>query len=703
MRVSTFICVTTSLFIGAVILISNCGSNWHVAKGSIAGPYRAFSKEKIYANVGVYIGLDSVNITMKALPIHRHHEEINYNERFYWIGANQMKHEFQRALAKGLPFPILTISEYLSQDGEGFNWGRHYRLAGYYTSISLWLAFASWILMNILLCAVPRYGAYTMQLTGLLMLLSNLLYIMMIPGKPLRIPFEGSTLIFSYGWCFWLVFAAGLTAVFIGATVSIVDILFPNKFSTILEVDYDTPYRYFVGNDIHIVGSLPPPLNAYYYHHQHQSSLSTTISSNQSNQSSHHLYQKKNKLSSNNHNNILRHYSASKTASLTTNTSSCCAGSTTRLTSSSTTTTTNHHHHQSIAKTKSDASTCTRDDDDLLMMIMANNDKKKDNETITSCNNRIECIVDVNDDGCADLKKHQQQIFTTKAEIETNSNSENNNDDNNNNTIIVSNYSKDSVQRINQLNQDVIDDDDDKQFAFENRAYHIDDDDDDDHRFKEKNLNQGEETKEFLLNKDKQPEVKSSSNELLLLSSTPTPSTSLMMIKSSSSISSPSPSLSSSSPISTDIDDDDDVEDDAANESDVSTTIIDGKRAISLSNFGKFTEQYEKRENFFNHNPHNNNSHHSTTFGYPLASAGFRAIKSGFINRQQRNKSSTATTTTNETTSKSMKIKRLKSSTLSSSLDKDDTNGNGHPKSSTTTTTTATTVRVDLSSSAAMW
>lgn len=64
--------------------------------------------------------------------------------------------------------------------------------------------------MNILLCAVPRYGAYTMQLTGLLMLLSNLLYIMMIPGKPLRIPFEGSTLIFSYGWCFWLVFAAGM-------------------------------------------------------------------------------------------------------------------------------------------------------------------------------------------------------------------------------------------------------------------------------------------------------------------------------------------------------------------------------------------------------------------------------------------------------------------------------------------------------------
>ena len=125
-------------------------------------------------------------------------------------------------------------------------------------------AFASWILMNILLCAVPRYGAYTMQLTGILMLFSNLLYTCMIPANGLRIPFEGAVLTFTYGRCFWMVFTAGITAIIIGATVSIVDILFPNKFSTILEVDYDTPYRYFVGNDAHIIGSLPSPMSAYY-------------------------------------------------------------------------------------------------------------------------------------------------------------------------------------------------------------------------------------------------------------------------------------------------------------------------------------------------------------------------------------------------------------------------------------------------------
>ncbi len=56
------------------------------------------------------------------------------------LSATEMKQEFQTALAKGLPFPILTITEYLSQDGEGFCWGRSYRLAGYYANILLWWA-----------------------------------------------------------------------------------------------------------------------------------------------------------------------------------------------------------------------------------------------------------------------------------------------------------------------------------------------------------------------------------------------------------------------------------------------------------------------------------------------------------------------------------------------------------------------------------
>lgn len=109
--------------------------------------------------------------------------------------------------------------------------------------------------MNVLLCAVPRYGAYTMMLTGVLLLCTNVTYALLLPKPPLLIPFEGAQLRFQLGWCFWAVCAAGFLALFVGFIYALLDTLYPNKFSTILEVDYDTPYRYFVGNDAHLLSS----------------------------------------------------------------------------------------------------------------------------------------------------------------------------------------------------------------------------------------------------------------------------------------------------------------------------------------------------------------------------------------------------------------------------------------------------------------
>ena len=40
------------------------GSSWHVARTEIVSSYRAFSKEKIVAELGAYIGLAHVNITL---------------------------------------------------------------------------------------------------------------------------------------------------------------------------------------------------------------------------------------------------------------------------------------------------------------------------------------------------------------------------------------------------------------------------------------------------------------------------------------------------------------------------------------------------------------------------------------------------------------------------------------------------------------
>lgn len=143
--------------------------------------------------------------------VKRTNVDINYNERFYWIEPNQMRHEYHTALERGLPYPILTVVEYLSQDDAGFNWSRQYRAAGYYSSIVLWLSVCVCILMFCLHCAAPKYGIYTMQVLGCLLLFTNLIYFTLVPKgeQKLVIPFEGQSLSLKFGWNFWLVLIGG--------------------------------------------------------------------------------------------------------------------------------------------------------------------------------------------------------------------------------------------------------------------------------------------------------------------------------------------------------------------------------------------------------------------------------------------------------------------------------------------------------------
>lgn len=269
------------MLIGCSIGVAYWGTSWHVGQVTIQSQYRAGSALKLHADVGVYIGLRSVNITYKARqeekpndPRHIHHlnyEEINFNERFYFVGPTEMKVEHEKAKAQGLPYVILTITEYLSKSDEGFCWGFQYRKAGYYAANMLIISIAVWITMLILLCAVPRYGFHTLIIIGLLLLVTLAIYTLLLPSKPLVIPFEDATLTFNYGWSYWLVFACGILATLSGAVISIVDYVYPNKCATILEVDYDTPYRYFVGNDAHLFGGLANGING----HRHPSLTST--------------------------------------------------------------------------------------------------------------------------------------------------------------------------------------------------------------------------------------------------------------------------------------------------------------------------------------------------------------------------------------------------------------------------------------------
>lgn len=243
-KFTTFSAVTISLFVGGTILITIFGSTWHVANTSAVCTYRAFSKEKIAADIGVYVGLKHVNITLQASTNNNNSwtTDVDFNERFLWLDSYQMGNSFKDALVRGLPYPILTIAEYFTIGQDGLAWGGQYRAAGYFAIIMLWTSFSVWVLMNLMLIAVPRYGALLMTTCGFLLLGTCCGYFGMLPETPLTIHIEGSTLHFRFGWCYWLVLIAGSVCLLAGVIITTIEIIYPHSFSTILEVDYDTPY-----------------------------------------------------------------------------------------------------------------------------------------------------------------------------------------------------------------------------------------------------------------------------------------------------------------------------------------------------------------------------------------------------------------------------------------------------------------------------
>lgn len=222
---------------------------------NILAPYRSFSREKIPGTIGAYIGLNHVNITLKALPIGNWTmRDIDFNEQFRWDAALDMHDSYKLALKRGLPNPILAVAEYFSLGREGFAWGGQYRAAGYFASIMLYASLACWFLMNLMLITVPRYGAYTKIVIGLLLIATNVGYSHCLPKPPLMVIVEGGRLTFHYGWCYWLVLIAGILCVCVGTIISFIDLIWPHTFSTVIEVYFDTPYdRHVIIEESHDV------------------------------------------------------------------------------------------------------------------------------------------------------------------------------------------------------------------------------------------------------------------------------------------------------------------------------------------------------------------------------------------------------------------------------------------------------------------
>lgn len=243
-----FIRITLSLFVGAVILLTNFSYSWETAQINTLTKYKAGIAKDITADIGVHIGLRGINITLKGVPEQQINETINYNEHFSWewrqgrLGfgpyAGRFNQEYRSAQLRGLPLPILWIAEYFTFDGEGIRWGRHYRLAGWYAHIMLWLAFPMWLLTNILFFVLLRFGAYFLAMTGTCMIIANIIWASIRNVNELKIPFSAENILdFTFGGSFWICLITGILCVVSGIAIVLLDCRKPSWMATFFGVD----------------------------------------------------------------------------------------------------------------------------------------------------------------------------------------------------------------------------------------------------------------------------------------------------------------------------------------------------------------------------------------------------------------------------------------------------------------------------------
>ena len=237
---------------------------------TITAPIRVQDTEYVDMTVEIHLGLNYVNITLVKVPQDSSEQpqkaeivlprllprdslksigapyenknevgKIQFNEKIELKTANEMRDQFRSALERGLPVPILTIINYFSHQEEGFRWSVYYRQAGYFAQFTLILTLICWAWMNIFFLVVPQHGAIAMITTGLLALLTNFLYWILLPPKDLLIYIEGEFLQFTFDGCYWTVFTTGLVALFTGSVLLIVETRKPGSLSFDLELDHD--------------------------------------------------------------------------------------------------------------------------------------------------------------------------------------------------------------------------------------------------------------------------------------------------------------------------------------------------------------------------------------------------------------------------------------------------------------------------------
>ncbi|XP_069019029.1 dual oxidase maturation factor 2 [Embiotoca jacksoni] len=230
--------INISLFIGGVIVALNFTNNWAEARMTTNATYKSFSNAVVNAEIGLHVGLYGINVTLKGNPVVQFNETIDYNEMFSW--HDSIEEEYEEALGKGLPNPILYIAEKFtlsSPCGLIFQ----YRYSGRYASATLWTAFCCWMLANILFSMpVILYAGYMMMATAAFIFFSVASFstIMNVPQCVFSIGADSFETEYSHS--FWLALATGVLCAIIGILVVMFNFLIPEKMKDAFSIGVDS-------------------------------------------------------------------------------------------------------------------------------------------------------------------------------------------------------------------------------------------------------------------------------------------------------------------------------------------------------------------------------------------------------------------------------------------------------------------------------
>ncbi|NWR85353.1 DOXA1 factor, partial [Furnarius figulus] len=236
-RLFWFLRLVMGLFVGSVVLTIQFTRDWENGWVQANTSYKSFSRARVNVDIGLHIGLEGVNITLKGNPVNQINETINYNEHFSWSFDANYDRSYSEGLQKGLPSPILYVAEkFTTQSPCAVH--RQYRISGHYASATLWLAFCTWFISILLFSmSLLLHGGYMLLLTATLILFSLFFFFTTRNTPKCPIQFGPVSLKTNYGESFWLTLVTGLLCLLLGVSIIILDSVQPEKLKLIFNLD----------------------------------------------------------------------------------------------------------------------------------------------------------------------------------------------------------------------------------------------------------------------------------------------------------------------------------------------------------------------------------------------------------------------------------------------------------------------------------